>query len=335
MKSRKLRPAPSHSSASAPRFASFSASSGNARRAEALREQLGDVDAGPAQVRRHEQPAGAVDQARAARSPRPPSRGPPRPARRARRRPSRRAASSTASTPRPRLSTATCARWRSSPVRSAARTARKSTPTSSPSPTTRRPLSSTGSAGRPTVPRSSTSVSRTSPNSSSSPTRLDTVVLLSPVSCAIAARERGPWSATWRRTTPRLWRRTERWLAGDRRGSCVFTSPDTSRRAIGVRIASAAVRRASARAPARPRRPRRRPSRAPPSRARQPVGAARARRPRPARSTSSATASRVGGRPSGSPSSSSTARNQPVCARSRSRAPRRPSAMGSPCRSSS
>ena len=223
MKSRNSRPAPSQSSASAPRFASFSACSANGgppisslsrsptetpvqprfgatNRRPVLSTRPGRAMAAPAVTSPSLRTAASASPASPARSP------------------------STSSTGRPRLSPVTSARWRSPPARSAARAARKSTPSSRPSPTTPVPLSSTGSAGRPTVPRSSTSVSRTSPKSISSPTRLETVVLFSPVSCAIAARERGPRSATWRRTTPRLWRRTERWLAGARPGSCEGTA---------------------------------------------------------------------------------------------------------------
>ena len=166
------------------------------RPAEARAQQLGHVDVAPAEIGRDEQAAVAVDEA-GQRDHRAGRQQPLLPAaRRARRRPGRRGRRA------PRRATGRGCRGARAPggarcpSRSAARTARKSTPTSSPSPTTRRPLSSTGSAGRPTVPRSSTSVSRTSPNSISSPTRLETVVLFSPVSCAIAARERGPRSAT-------------------------------------------------------------------------------------------------------------------------------------------
>ena len=63
MKSRNSRPAPCQSSASAPRFASFSTWSGKAGAPMPLAQQRGHLDAGPAQVRRHEQAPGAVDQA--------------------------------------------------------------------------------------------------------------------------------------------------------------------------------------------------------------------------------------------------------------------------------
>ncbi len=164
MKSRSRRPAPSHSSASAPRFASFSARTGNAGRAEP-RRRARRRPARPSSRGSGRSAGGRVESTRpgsattaptgrrplrCARSKhvgRPGGRG-----RRAPRRPRGRGC-------RPRRGR----RGAPSPRRSTARTARKSTPTSSPRPMTLRPSSSTGSAGRPTVPSICTSVSRTRP----------------------------------------------------------------------------------------------------------------------------------------------------------------------------
>ncbi len=220
MKSRNSRPAPCQSSASAPRLASFSARIGKPGSSSSSRSRAGTST--PVQPRlgaTSSRPLGlSTSPGRATTAPA--QRRPSSAARRSASRASPASRAITSATGRPRLSSVTSAATRRPPARSAVSTARKSTPTSSPSPITRLPPSATGCAGRPTVPRSSTAVSSTSPKSISSPTRLDTVVLLRPVSCAIAARERGPCSATWRSTTPRLWRRTERWLAGARCGSC-------------------------------------------------------------------------------------------------------------------
>ena len=225
MKSRNSRPAPSHSSASAPRFASFSASTGNGGPPSRSREQLGHRRRRTSRGSARRAGGRAVDEAgqrdhRAdgQRGRRSPSAASASPASRARSVEHRRRPAGRGCRPVDERAVALLAgevggaRRRGSRRRAPARARRRAA------------ASSTGSAGRPTVPRSSTSVSRTSPNSISSPTRLDTVVLFRPVSWAIAARERGPWSATCRSTTPRLWRRTERWLAGARRGSCVGTS---------------------------------------------------------------------------------------------------------------
>ena len=67
--------------------------------------------------------------------------------------------------------------------------------------------------GRRSRPRS-TSPALTSPRSVSSATRLETVALFRPVSWAMRARDREPASRRWRRTSPRLLRRTVAWSAG-------------------------------------------------------------------------------------------------------------------------
>ena len=157
MKSRSSRPAPSHSSASAPRFASFSARIGNAGRAEprdaargtgtSVQPRFGATSSRPLAVdqsragrRRRRRRAGRCAARRLERVAGQPPRG-----RRAPRRPRGRGC-------RRRPASA----WRSAPREVAARTARKSTPISSPRPTTRPPARARpGSAGRPTVPRSS------------------------------------------------------------------------------------------------------------------------------------------------------------------------------------
>ena len=79
MKSRSSRPAPSHSSASAPRFASFSAWSGNGGAPMRSLSSSGDRDAGPAEVRRHQQATACCRRGRAARSRRRRSPAPARP----------------------------------------------------------------------------------------------------------------------------------------------------------------------------------------------------------------------------------------------------------------
>ena len=63
--------------------------------------------------------------------------------------------------------------------------------------------------GRPMPPRS-TPAARTRPRSASSATRLETAARVRPSSAASRARERGPWSRSWRRTRERLVLRTRR-----------------------------------------------------------------------------------------------------------------------------
>ncbi len=98
---------------------------------------------------------------------------------------------------------------RTAPVRSSMPAVRPSTAISRPSATVV-PVMTIGVAGRPTAgTRPASAPSRTRPSSSSSATRLETVLLLRPVSAATRAREIGPAVAMWRSTTPRLpWRTT-------------------------------------------------------------------------------------------------------------------------------
>ena len=84
--------------------------------------------------------------------------------------------------------------------------------------------------GRPADPpeRSSSPVSRSRSSSISSPTRLETVPRVSPVSAATRARERGSPPAICCSTTPRFARRTVVWSArevalGRARSSCAST----------------------------------------------------------------------------------------------------------------
>ena len=67
------------------------------------------------------------------------------------------------------------------------------------------------------------------------------MLLFSPVSVAIVARDRGPRSTTWRSTTLRLCRRTARWLESSIAGFGVHMM--NPRRRIVARAAAGAGRR--------------------------------------------------------------------------------------------
>src|SRR5690606_1865762 len=191
-----------HSSASAPRLASFSTRGGSSPGHSSVtgmscQPRLGALSTVPES--RATRPGTAITAA-TGRSPSAAASATADPA----------SAESRASTPaggRAALGLSTTVQTRTWPRRSVTHTPRCSTPTSRPSPAGPRSLTMSALPGRPTRPLAAGPSSVSSPAASSSSTRLDTAGLVSPGCPATAALDTGPCLATVSMTRARLCRR--------------------------------------------------------------------------------------------------------------------------------
>src|SRR5690606_25805291 len=191
-----------HSSASAPRLASFSTRGGSAPGHSSVtgtscQPRLGALSTVPES--RATRPGTAITAA-TGRSPSAAASATAEPA----------SAESRASTPaggRAALGLSTTVQTRTWPRRSVTHTPRCSTPTSRPSPAGPRSLTMSALPGRPTRPLAAGPSSGSSAAASSSSTRLDTAGLVSPVCPATAALDAGPRLATVSMTRGRVCRR--------------------------------------------------------------------------------------------------------------------------------